>query len=151
MGLTGTYMLTLFPRPQDAGELRLDLPQPCVSSSHSTWGGDNSYSQLTESIKITIHLNAGADVDARDTFGNTPLHYAAEDGDSGLLSLLLHNGAGVDAQVRRSQTYRSVESVEAVAFKRPYSQASSRLLELKIPLEAPSRHAVILPDSKRQG
>lgn len=47
-------------------------------------------------------LNAGAQIDARDTFGNTPLHYAAEDGDGGLLSLLLNNGACVDAQVYSS-------------------------------------------------
>ncbi|GAA55565.1 hypothetical protein CSKR_202086 [Clonorchis sinensis] len=47
---------------------------------------------------LQMLLNAGAQLDARDTFGNTPLHYAAEDGDGALLSLLLNNGASVDSQ-----------------------------------------------------
>ncbi|KAA3677473.1 uncharacterized protein DEA37_0000419 [Paragonimus westermani] len=53
---------------------------------------------------ICVQLNAGAQLDVRDTFGNTPLHYAAEDGDVGLLSLLLNNGSSVDSQDITSKT-----------------------------------------------
>lgn len=53
---------------------------------------------------LQMLLNAGAQLDARDTFGNTPLHYAAEDGDGSLLSLLLNNGASVDSQDITSKT-----------------------------------------------
>ncbi|CAH8867501.1 unnamed protein product [Trichobilharzia szidati] len=57
------------------------------------------YAALRQQVScLQMLLNAGAQIDARDTFGNTPLHYAAEDGDGGLLSLLLNNGASVDAQ-----------------------------------------------------
>ncbi|CAH8551439.1 unnamed protein product [Schistosoma turkestanicum] len=57
------------------------------------------YAALRQQVScLQMLLNAGAQIDARDTFGNTPLHYAAEDGDGGLLSLLLNNGACVDAQ-----------------------------------------------------
>uniref|UniRef100_A0A1I8I5G8 ANK_REP_REGION domain-containing protein n=1 Tax=Macrostomum lignano TaxID=282301 RepID=A0A1I8I5G8_9PLAT len=47
---------------------------------------------------LQMLVNAGGKIDARDTFGNTPLHYAAEDGNVILMSLLLHNGASLDAQ-----------------------------------------------------
>ncbi|CAH8607243.1 unnamed protein product [Schistosoma intercalatum] len=63
------------------------------------------YAALRQQVScLQMLLNAGAQIDARDTFGNTPLHYAAEDGDGGLLSLLLNNGACVDAQVYSSVT-----------------------------------------------
>jgi len=45
-------------------------------------------------------LSFGAKPDARDTFGNTPCHYAAEDGDVIILDvLLLHPAVDPNAQV----------------------------------------------------
>lgn len=41
-------------------------------------------------------INAGALVNSRDTFGNTALHYAAEDGNVTLIGLLVARGANVD-------------------------------------------------------
>ena len=41
-------------------------------------------------------INAGALVNSRDTFGNTALHYAAEDGNVPLIGLLVARGANVD-------------------------------------------------------
>ncbi|CEM07957.1 unnamed protein product [Vitrella brassicaformis CCMP3155] len=38
-------------------------------------------------------LAKGADVNARDLYGRTPLHYACEDGQSNVVPLLLRNGA----------------------------------------------------------
>ena len=46
-------------------------------------------------------LSFGAKPDARDTFGNTPCHYAAEDGDVIILDVLLrHRAVDPNAQVR---------------------------------------------------
>jgi ankyrin repeat protein len=46
-------------------------------------------------------LTFGAKPDARDTFGNTACHYAAEDGDVLLLDVLLrHQSVDPNAQVR---------------------------------------------------
>lgn len=45
-------------------------------------------------------LSFGAKPDARDTFGNTPCHYAAEDGDVIILDVLLrHRSVDPNAQV----------------------------------------------------
>jgi ankyrin repeat protein len=41
-------------------------------------------------------LNAGAEVNARDTFGNSPCHYAAEDGNCDILRELISRGADVN-------------------------------------------------------
>jgi len=47
-------------------------------------------------------LSFGAKPDACDTFGNTPCHYAAEDGDVTILDVLLRRRAvDPNAQVRR--------------------------------------------------
>ena len=38
-------------------------------------------------------LKAGAESNAQDTFGNTPLHYAYENSEMGIVELLLARGA----------------------------------------------------------
>ena len=43
-------------------------------------------------------LKAGADVNSRDNLGGTPLHSAAWNGNVELATLLLENGAAVDAK-----------------------------------------------------
>lgn len=49
-------------------------------------------------------LSFGADPDPRDTFGNTPSHYAAEDGAVDILDVLLHQKVNVNAQDITSKT-----------------------------------------------
>ncbi|CAD5119798.1 DgyrCDS8385 [Dimorphilus gyrociliatus] len=49
-------------------------------------------------------LSFGADPDPRDTFGNTPNHYAAEDGAVDILDVLLNQKVNVNAQDITSKT-----------------------------------------------
>ncbi|MDE2677981.1 MAG: ankyrin repeat domain-containing protein [Gemmatimonadota bacterium] len=51
---------------------------------------------------ITTLVQAGADVGARDNYGNSPLHEAAEHGTAGVVRALLAAGAEVDAKLGRS-------------------------------------------------
>ena len=51
---------------------------------------------------ITTLVQAGADVGARDNYGNFPLHEAAEHGTAGVVRALLDAGARVDANTGRS-------------------------------------------------
>ena len=52
-------------------------------------------------------LSFGAKPDARDTFGNTPCHYAAEDGDVIILDVLLrHRAVDPNAQVYTALSVR---------------------------------------------
>ena len=46
----------------------------------------------------------GADVNARDQYGNTPLHYAAGNGRDKIARLLIQNGADVDARNNEGNT-----------------------------------------------
>ncbi|CAG0906945.1 unnamed protein product, partial [Darwinula stevensoni] len=48
----------------------------------------------------SLLLNAGAEVDARDKYGYTPLHRAARDGRRDVASVLLHHNANVHAASR---------------------------------------------------
>lgn len=56
-------------------------------------------------VSVTIHprhefikklIAAGVDVNGRDRYGNTPLHYAARMKDPGLIAMLLDAGATID-------------------------------------------------------
>jgi ankyrin repeat protein len=49
-------------------------------------------------------LAQGADIDARDQMGRTPLHVAAANGEVELVKFLLNQGARVDAQERANDT-----------------------------------------------
>jgi len=46
----------------------------------------------------------GADVNARDNNGHTPLHHAAARGDNQMITYLVNKGADVRAVSRRGQT-----------------------------------------------
>lgn len=46
--------------------------------------------------KVIELMKAGADINARDIDGNAPLHFAAMNGNSELVSLFLYNEAIID-------------------------------------------------------
>ena len=54
------------------------------------------------SVKLLVSL--GADVNARDYNGNTPLHHASSRGDNQVVMYLVEHGADVTALNRRGQT-----------------------------------------------
>ena len=49
-------------------------------------------------------IQAGADVNAREDCGYTPLHCACASGDSAMVKLLIENGADVNAVNHDGQT-----------------------------------------------
>jgi ankyrin repeat protein len=53
---------------------------------------------------VQLLLEAGATVDAQDSYGRTPLSLAAEGGHEAMVRLLLKGGAKVDNQDSKSQT-----------------------------------------------
>ena len=64
---------------------------------------------------VKKHLDAGADVNLKDNWGRTPLHYAANGGHKEIAELLITNGANInkkndegktplDSAIRRKQT-----------------------------------------------
>ncbi|PVD30759.1 hypothetical protein C0Q70_10034 [Pomacea canaliculata] len=53
---------------------------------------------------ILLLINAGAKLDAKDTFGNTPCHYAADDGHCQILDVLIRKGVNVNSQDITSKT-----------------------------------------------
>ena len=53
---------------------------------------------------VKRHLAAGADVNAKDQNGKTPLHYAARSGHKEIVELLIAKGADVNAKTNRGHT-----------------------------------------------
>ena len=49
-------------------------------------------------------MKAGADINARDIDGNAPLHFAAMNGNTELVSLFLFNEAIIDIVNKKQQT-----------------------------------------------
>ena len=47
---------------------------------------------------VRVLIEGGADVNAKDVFGDSPLHEAIDKGDGGLVSLLVESGANVNAK-----------------------------------------------------
>ncbi|KAK7489538.1 hypothetical protein BaRGS_00019172 [Batillaria attramentaria] len=53
---------------------------------------------------VLLLIGAGAKLDAKDTFGNTPCHYAADDGYCQILDVLIRKGVNVNSQDITSKT-----------------------------------------------
>lgn len=53
---------------------------------------------------MLLLIAAGAKIDAKDTFGNSPCHYAADDGYCQILDVLIRRGVNVDIQDITSKT-----------------------------------------------
>ena len=60
------------------------------------------YSEYPSVIQTLV--NAGADIDARNAYGESPLHYAALNGNQVMSQVLLEAGAGVEAKDNKGRT-----------------------------------------------
>ena len=91
-----------------AATQRLDAQQSMTASTSET--GTQLAAVSTLAVRaapaplIQALLDAGADVRARDSSGNTPLHHAASGLEPSTVALLLHAGAEPDAQNEVGQT-----------------------------------------------
>ncbi|ADG99235.1 Ankyrin [Segniliparus rotundus DSM 44985] len=67
---------------------------------------DEARRKITEyKLTNTKHLiDAGADVNARDQDGRTPLHSAAQNSDAAVVNLLLDAGSEIDAENTKGET-----------------------------------------------
>ena len=54
---------------------------------------------------VNAMIAAGAKIDTRNSYGKTPLHYAAQWGNTGTLNTLIAAGAKVDARDRYGATH----------------------------------------------
>jgi hypothetical protein len=75
-----------------------------------------AYNNSLEAVKVL--LAHGADVNARDDYSNTALHYAASYGHDALAQALLGAGADINAKTKRGAT--------AVAYAREYGKREWR-------------------------
>ena len=61
-------------------------------------GAASNPNQTSGTANAELLLNAGANVEARDMWNDTPLHYASFDGHNETVALLLDRGANIEAQ-----------------------------------------------------
>ena len=89
---------------------------------------------------ITAMVLAGADVNARDEWDNTPLHEAAESGTLGVVRALLEAGAEVDARARGFDAYSGVANTPLhYAARNPDPVVVATLLEVGADVNARGR------------
>ena len=69
----------------------LSTRAPAISIRQAAWDGDIQV--------VKQHLATGVDVDEKDLYGETSLHYAADKGHKEIVELLIANGADVNAKL----------------------------------------------------
>lgn len=96
--------------------------------------------QARDAAVITAMVQAGAEVNARDGSGNTPLHEAAWNGAVGVVRALLEAGAQVNARPRRFSAYTGAESTPLhYATRNPDPEVTAALLEAGADVSARGR------------
>ncbi len=80
----------------------------CWSPAHTDWKistskRDSTYTQQQLNI-INALIKEGADVNTKDQNGETPLHYAAQNGSTHIAKLLIANSAVVNAKNNNNET-----------------------------------------------
>ena len=103
--------LACFKQRKNALSSILDNFLDAINQLGETFKTTDSIGTFRNDIPIIL-LNNGANVNARDKWQKTPLHYAAEKGDEGLILLLIERGADVQAQdqYRRKASSYAVEA-----------------------------------------
>ena len=77
----------------------LSTRAPAISIRQAAWDGD---------IKaVKQHLAAGVDVDEKDLYGETSLHYAADKGHKEIVELLIANGADVNVKEKDTPMHKA--------------------------------------------
>ena len=56
------------------------------------------FGSLLSDVPVELLLSKGAEVDAKDVYERTPLHYAVQQGSMGVIEMLLSKGAEVNAR-----------------------------------------------------
>ena len=69
---------------------------PVISIRQAAWDGNIN--------AVKQHLAAGMDVNGKDYYGETALHYAADKGHKEIVELLIANGADVNAKLMYGTT-----------------------------------------------
>ena len=93
-----------------------------ISIRQAAWDGD---------IKVVEqHLATGVDVDEKDLYGETSLHYAADKGHKEIVALLIANGADVNAKLIYGTTpLDSTDNKQIRAFLRKHGGKTGDELE----------------------
>jgi len=65
---------------------------------------DNNWWSTATEVDVQAELDGGADLMARDKYGDTPLHKAASSGNPANIKALLEAGADIKAQSKSGQT-----------------------------------------------
>ena len=75
------------------------MPKTMMDGRHFIMACQNGHEAI-----VSLLLEKGADVNAKNNDGWTPLHWASENGHEAIVSLLLEKGADVNAKDNDGET-----------------------------------------------
>ena len=108
------------PRDPNSSVFSIPLPPPPHAAA----------AHARDPAVITAMLQAGADLDARDEWDNTPLHDAAESGTPEVVRALLAAGADVNARPRHFDSFSGAGNTPLhYAARNPNAEVAAALLE----------------------